>query len=168
MLEGIQPAFTDNVLYAPFSSLDFPAGRHTHKTKTGKHDKLIALQQIYLLLASCNHVNDILMRKHMHPATPCILHNHTLESLCFSPPLHIAFLSICTLMRTLTAGLSQTSEAFHSGGPSPPAAVPGTDSTAPSLSWSSHLHSICQVFMCLYLCCQNPSKHGSLPFLTHS
>lgn len=57
---------------------------------------------------------------------------------------------------------------FQSGGWSPPAAAPCTDSTAPSLSWSPHLHSICQVYMCLYLCCQNPSKHGSLPFLTHS
>lgn len=30
-----------------------------------------------------------LMRKHIHPATPCILHNHMLESSCFFPPLFI-------------------------------------------------------------------------------
>lgn len=86
-MQTLNYLFIDNVLYAPFFWLDFPAGRRTHKTKTGKHDKLIAWQQIYLLLASCNHVKVILMRKHIHPATPCILHNHMLESSCLFPPL---------------------------------------------------------------------------------
>lgn len=95
MLEGIQSVFIDNVLYAPFWSLDFPVGIHMHKNKTGKHDKLIAWQQIYLLLASCNHVKVILMRKHMHQThlAFCIitcwsLHAFPLASYCFPQHLH--------------------------------------------------------------------------------
>lgn len=94
------------------------------------------------------------MRKHIHPATPCILHNHVLEFLWIYVlmlfyPLHIAFLSICTLVRkymTLAAGLQRP---FQCGSPSLCAAAPCTNSTAPSLSCRCFLHSICQVYMCV-------------------
>ena len=64
-------------------------------------------------------------------------------------PLHVTFLSICTLVgkyMTLAAGLQRP---FQSGGPSLRAAAPRTDSTAPSLSCSCFLHSICQVSACV-------------------
>lgn len=160
-------------LCSSFSLPDFPFLQVDTHTKP-KWEKIwqTDCKMTDLSLVACNHVNVILMRKHIHRATPCILHNRMLKFswicvLMFFSILHIAFLSIFTLVRqytTLAAGLHRS---FRSGGPSQRAAAPHTDSTAPSLSCSCFLHSTCQVYTCFYLCCPNPSKQGSLPFLNH-